>query len=72
MLKLLIVVLYVSFIFNISFCLLQIKADEDAPEIQVTPYTDEQLARIADDVLKLMDTNFDGFIEYAEYKTGNL
>lgn len=52
--------------------MLQIKADENAPDIQVAPYTDEQLARIADDVLKLMDTNFDGFIEYAEYKMGNL
>lgn len=48
-----------------------LKADENAPK-NVKPYTDEELGRIADDVLKAMDKNNDGFIEYGEYKSGSI
>lgn len=54
-----------------TYVSLNTKADENAPP-QVKPYNDEELARIADDVLKAMDKNDDGFIEYTEYKSGNI
>uniref|UniRef100_A0A336M979 CSON012817 protein n=1 Tax=Culicoides sonorensis TaxID=179676 RepID=A0A336M979_CULSO len=42
-----------------------VKTDEKTPD-SVKPYTDEELGRIADDVLRIMDKNNDGLIDYVE------
>lgn len=42
--------------------------DENAPKQQRAYYTDEQLIETIDYLLKSMDMNGDGYIDYTEYK----
>ncbi|KAL5286455.1 MCFD2 family protein [Megaselia abdita] len=46
--------------------------DGDDGEVQGSVYTDEDLSSIIDDVLKLMDKNHDGLVDYAEYRRSDV
>lgn len=45
--------------------------DENEPKQQRAYYTDEQLIETIDYLLKSMDMNGDGYIDYTEYKTNS-
>lgn len=45
--------------------------DENAAKQQRAFYTDEQLMETIDYLLKSMDMNGDGYIDYTEYKTNS-
>lgn len=45
--------------------------DENATKQQRAFYTDEELMETIDSLLKSMDMNGDGYIDYMEYKTNN-
>lgn len=45
--------------------------DDDLPKIEKGHYTDDELEETIDYLLKSMDLNQDGFIEYSEYRNGS-
>lgn len=47
------------------------KSDRSDAHPAAALYRDEELIDIIDHLLNRMDTNKDGYVTYAEYKTGN-
>lgn len=43
-------------------------AEKNPKQPETTIYTDEQLENIVDSVMRMMDANTDGFVDYAEYR----
>lgn len=43
-------------------------AEKNPDEPDKTIYTDEQLENIVDSVMRMMDANGDGYVDYAEYR----
>lgn len=60
-----------------TFCYQSTFPEEDAHGHKVTgmdpkpAYTDGDLEALIDNLLKEMDTNFDGYVTYSEYRMGS-
>ncbi|XP_052902270.1 probable serine/threonine-protein kinase fhkB isoform X3 [Anopheles moucheti] len=48
------------------------KAGHDEEQIHRPEYTDEQLEDIVDSVMRMMDLNNDGFVDYTEYRVSGV